>query len=88
MINVFEQHDIVADATADTDLFWDLLKCVIPHDAEREHFVNWYAYPLQNPERKSDMQSYCNQMNFNLVREVCLICIEICWDCTTLVRLS
>jgi len=52
MINVFEQHDIVADATADTDLFWDLLKCVIPHDAEREHFVNWYAYPLQNPGKK------------------------------------
>jgi hypothetical protein len=30
-------------------MFWALLKHVIPHDEERNHFLNWYAFPLQNP---------------------------------------
>ena len=52
MINVYEPHDIVPDATADTDVFWALLKNVIPHDKEREHFLDWYSYPLQSPGKK------------------------------------
>jgi len=52
MINVYEPHDIVPDPKADTDIFWALLKHVIPHDAERNHFLDWYSYPLQNPGKK------------------------------------
>jgi len=49
MINVYEKNDLVPDAKVDTDVFWALLKHVIPHDECREHFLNWYAYPVQNP---------------------------------------
>ena len=49
MINVYEKNDIQPDPKADTDIFWALLKHVIPHDDCREHFLNWYAYPMQNP---------------------------------------
>jgi hypothetical protein len=49
MINVYEKNDIVPDPKVDTDIFWALLKHVIPHDAERNHFLDWYAYPIQYP---------------------------------------
>ena len=49
MINVYEKHDIQPDPKADTDIFWALLKHVFPHEVERNHFLNWYAYPIQNP---------------------------------------
>jgi hypothetical protein len=52
MINVFEKNDLQPDSNVDTDIFWALLKHVIPHDEAREHFLNWYAYPLQNPGMK------------------------------------
>ena len=38
MINVYEPNLITPDKSVDTDVFYDLLKCVIPHDVEREHF--------------------------------------------------
>ena len=49
MINVYEKNDLLPNPKADTDIFWDLVKHVIPHDECREHFLNWYAFPLQNP---------------------------------------
>ena len=49
MINVYEKNDIVPDPKIDTDIFWALLKNIIPHDAERNHFLDWYAFPIQNP---------------------------------------
>ena len=49
MINVYEKNDLVPDTKVDTDIFWALLKHVIPHDECREHFLNWYAFPVQNP---------------------------------------
>jgi len=49
MINVYEKNDLQPDKNVDTDIFWALLKHVIPHDECREHFLNWYAFPLQNP---------------------------------------
>ena len=49
MINVYEKNDLVPDSKVDTDIFWSLLKHVIPHDDCREHFLNWYAFPIQNP---------------------------------------
>ncbi len=52
MINVYEKNDLQPDAKVDTDIFWTLLKHVIPHDECREHFLNWYAYPIQNPGMK------------------------------------
>ena len=52
MINVFEKHDLVPDKKVDTDIFWALLKHVIPHEKERNHFLDWYAYPLQYPGHK------------------------------------
>ena len=49
MINVYEPNDIKPDPTADTDLFDALVKHIIPHDKERDHFLDWFAYPLQHP---------------------------------------
>ena len=49
MINVYEPVGIKPDSTADTDLFDALVKHIIPHDAERKHFLDWFAYPLQYP---------------------------------------
>jgi hypothetical protein len=52
MINVYEPNEILPDPNADTDIFWQLVKHVIPHEKERNHFLDWYAYPLQNPGKK------------------------------------
>jgi|TARA_R110000868_G_scaffold270979_2_gene530434 hypothetical protein len=52
MINVYEKHDLQPNPKADTDLFDALVKHVIPHDDYREHFLNWFAYPIQNPGKK------------------------------------
>ena len=49
MINVFEKNELLPDHKVDTDAFWALLKHVIPHEECREHFLDWYAFPLQNP---------------------------------------
>ena len=52
MINVFEKNDLQPDKKVDTDVYYDLLKTVIPHDEPREHFLNWIAYQYQNPGKK------------------------------------
>ena len=52
MINVYEKNDLQPDHKVDTDVYYDLLKTVIPHDAERNHFLDWIAYQYQNPGRK------------------------------------
>jgi len=49
MINVYEKHDLQPNPKADTDLFDNLVKHIIPHDEYRKHFLDWYAFPLQNP---------------------------------------
>ena len=49
MINVYEPNTIKPDPKADTDLFDALVKHLIPHDEYRKHFLDWYAFPLQNP---------------------------------------
>ena len=52
MINVYEKNDLQPDSKVDTDCYYDLLKTVIPHDAERNHFLDWKAYQYQNPDKK------------------------------------
>jgi hypothetical protein len=52
MINVYEKNELEPNPKADTDLFWALVKHIIPHDDYREHFLNWFAYPIQNPGKK------------------------------------
>ena len=52
MINVYENNDLQPDNKVDTDVYYDLLKTVIPHDAERNHFLDWKAYQYQNPGKK------------------------------------
>jgi len=52
MINVYEKNDLEPDNKVDTDVYYDLLKTVIPHDAERNHFLDWKAYQYQNPGKK------------------------------------
>ena len=52
MINVYEQNDLQPNPKADTDLFDALVKQIIPHDDCRNHFLDWYAYPLQHPGTK------------------------------------
>ena len=52
MINIYEENDLKPDSKADTD-YWDaLVKHVIPHDACREHFLDWIAYIIQNKGKK------------------------------------
>ena len=48
MINVYEKNELLPNPKADTDLFDELVKQIIPHDDCRKHFLDWYAYPLQN----------------------------------------
>ena len=52
MINVYEKNDVVPDPKADTDLFHALVKDIIPEEEYREHFLNWFAYPIQQPGKK------------------------------------
>ena len=49
MINVYEKNDLEPNSKADTDVFYALLKHIIPHEKERNYFLDWYAYPMQNP---------------------------------------
>ena len=49
MINVYEKNDIQPDKKVDTDVFYALLKHIIPHEDYRNHFLDWYAFPIQNP---------------------------------------
>ena len=34
---------------ADTDLFWAHVKHMIPHEEYRNHFIDWFAFPMQQP---------------------------------------
>ena len=52
MINVYEKNDVVPDPKADTELFYALVKHVIPNDDYRKHFLDWFAYPIQQPGKK------------------------------------
>ncbi len=38
MINVYEPNLITPDKSVDTDVFYDLLKCVIPHELSEDIF--------------------------------------------------
>ena len=49
MINVYEKNDLEPNKNADTDIFYALLKHIIPHEKERNYFLDWYAFPIQNP---------------------------------------
>ena len=49
MINVYEKNDLQPNPKADTDIFYALLKHVIPHERERNYFLDWYSFPIQNP---------------------------------------
>ena len=48
MINVYEKNDLEPDPKADVDIFYNLVENLIPHDEYREHFLNWYAFNIQN----------------------------------------
>ena len=52
MFNFFEKNDLQPNPKADTDIFYALVKHVIPHEIERKHFLDWFAYPIQNPGKK------------------------------------
>lgn len=49
MINVYEKHHLQPDPKVDTDIFWALVKHVIPHEEYRNHFLDWLAFHYQNP---------------------------------------
>ena len=65
MINVYEKNELVPDNKVDTDIFWALLKHVMPHDEYRNHFLDWLAFHYQNPGQKIRWAVILNQMNFN-----------------------
>ena len=52
MINIYEKHDLEPDPKVDTDLYWALVKHVIPHDDCRKHFLDWNAWIIQNKGKK------------------------------------
>ena len=52
MINIYEENDLKPDPKVDTDLYWALVKHVIPHDDCRKHFLDWNAWILQNKGKK------------------------------------
>ncbi|MDC3035952.1 hypothetical protein OA107_00995 [Candidatus Pelagibacter sp.] len=49
MINVYEKNELQPNKKADTDIFYALLKHIIPHEKERNYFLDWYSFPIQNP---------------------------------------
>ena len=53
MINVYEKNELQPNKKADTDIFYALLEHVIPHEKERNYFLDWYSYPIQNPGDKN-----------------------------------
>ena len=48
-INTYEPNDLIPNPKADTDLFWALVKHVIPHEEYRNYFLDWFAFPMQKP---------------------------------------
>jgi len=48
-INTYESNDLIPNPKADTDLFWAHVKHMIPHEEYRNHFLDWFAFPMQNP---------------------------------------
>ena len=48
-INTYEPNDLIPNPKADTDLFWALAKTMIPHEEYRNHFLDWFAFPMQQP---------------------------------------
>jgi len=48
-INTYEANDLKPDLKADTDLFWAHVKHMIPHEEYRNHYLDWFAFPMQNP---------------------------------------
>ena len=68
MINVFEKNDLQPDPKADTDIFWVLLKHVIPHEKERNH-IRLVSIPLSKSGikiRRLIMQSDAFQLGKGL----------------------
>ena len=52
MINVYEKNSLEPDSKVDTDIYWALVKHVIPHDDCRKHFLDWNAWIIQNKGKK------------------------------------
>jgi hypothetical protein len=52
MVNIYEEHDLQPDSKVDTDIYFALLKHVIPHDVCRNHFLDWNSWIIQNKGKK------------------------------------
>ena len=48
-VNTYCPNDLAPNPKADTDLFWALVKHVMPHEQYRNHFLDWFAFPMQQP---------------------------------------
>ena len=48
-VNTYSPNDLIPNPKADTDLFWALVKHVMPHEQYCNHFLDWFAFPMQNP---------------------------------------
>ena len=48
-VNTYSPNDLIPNPKADTDLFWALVKHVMPHEQYRNHFLDWFAFPMQQP---------------------------------------
>ena len=52
MINIYEKHDLEPNSKVDTDIYYALVKHLIPHDDCRKHFLDWNAWIIQNKGKK------------------------------------
>ena len=52
MINIYEKNSLEPDSKVDTDIYWALVKHVIPHEDCRKHFLDWNAWIIQNKGKK------------------------------------
>ena len=48
-VNTYSPNDLIPNPKTDTDLFWALVKHVMPHEQYCNHFLDWFAFPMQNP---------------------------------------
>ena len=52
MVNIYEEHEFKPDSKVDTDIYYALVKHLIPHEECRKHFLDWNAWILQNKGKK------------------------------------
>jgi hypothetical protein len=77
-VNTYTRNDLEPNPKADTDLFWAVVKHLIPHDEYRNHFLDWFTFPMQQPGVKirhaiilqSDTRQLAKGSLFDMQRDI------------------